>query len=207
VWNRGAAGYIRRMAIRLTIVNDYEIIVQGLRRMLEPYADRIHIVETEAGGLPCVPCDVALFDTFAGRRHSLERVRQIAAQTSIGKVVLYTWDAPAAFLDDVSTAGIDAVISKTETSEDLVRAIELVHAGEKFGLCEARSGSLSAREREVLALIAQGATNSEIGRELYVSVDTVKTHVRNVFRKVGVSNRTQAALAAAEYGLASPAVR
>ncbi len=195
------------MAIRVTIVNDYEIIVEGLRRMLEPYADRLHVVETEAGGLPDVPSDVALFDTFAGRRHSLDRVREIAEQSLVSKVVLYTWDAPAAFLDDVANAGIDAVISKTETGLDLVRAIERVHAGEKFGFAETRSGALSPREREVLALIAQGASNSEIARELYVSIDTVKTHVRNLFRKVDVSNRTQAALVATQYSVAAPAHR
>jgi DNA-binding NarL/FixJ family response regulator len=192
--------------VRVTLVNDYEIIVQGLRTMLEPFADRIAIVETEAGGLPSRDSDVALFDTFAGRRHSLERVRAMAEDDAITRVVLYTWDAPTAFLDDAAALdSIDAVILKTETGADLVEAIERVHAGEKLGLDVLSTDSddvLSAREQEVLALIAQGSSNREIAHELYLSVDTVKTHVRNLFKKMGVSNRTQAALAAGDYGVA-----
>jgi DNA-binding NarL/FixJ family response regulator len=178
--------------------------------MLEPFADRITVVETEAGGLPTHDSDVALFDTFAGRRHSLERVKEMADGPAIGKVVLYTWDAPTAFLDDVARQAIDAVILKTETGADLVGALERVHAGEKLGiesLADDSPAALSAREQEVLALIAQGASNRTIAHELYLSVDTVKTHVRNVFQKLGVSNRTQAALEAAKYDVAPPPSR
>ena len=67
-----------RRPIRVTLVNDYEIIVQGLRRMLEPFSDRIEIVETQVGGVPDLPTDIALFDTFAGRRYALQRVRLMA---------------------------------------------------------------------------------------------------------------------------------
>ncbi len=197
--------------INVTLVNDYEIIVQGLRQMLAPFADRIVVVETEAGGLPNKPTDVALFDTFAGRRYSLARVQAMARDAGIGKVVLYTWDAPPAFRDDIVKHSIDGVILKTETGEALVEAIERVHAGESLGLEElAESGpstTLSQREQEVLALMALGTSNREIAHELYLSVDTIKTHVRSVFQKLGVSNRTQAALAAGDLGLAPPAVR
>ena len=99
--------------LRVTLVNDYEIIVQGLQRMLEPFSDRIRIVETEVGGLPTVPTDIALFDTFGGRRYSLARVKAMTQDLSIGKVVLYTWDAPAAFRDDVARYAVDAVILKS----------------------------------------------------------------------------------------------
>ena len=120
-------------ALRVTLVNDYEIIVQGLQRMLEPFADRIHVVETEAGGLPTLPTDIALFDTFGGRRNSLARVRAMARDLEIGKVVLYTWDAPPAFRDDVAQQAVDAVILKSETGEALVAALERVHAGDISG--------------------------------------------------------------------------
>jgi two-component system, NarL family, response regulator LiaR len=197
--------------LRVTLVNDYEIIVQGLQRMLEPFSDRIRIVETEVGGLPTVPTDIALFDTFGGRRYSLARVKAMTQDLSIGKVVLYTWDAPAAFRDDVARYAVDAVILKSETGEALVEALERVHAGEITGFDDLEdappSTTLTQREQEVLALMALGSSNREIAHELYLSIDTVKTHVRTLFQKLGVSNRTQAALTAAEYGVAPPRSR
>jgi NarL family two-component system response regulator LiaR len=197
--------------LRVTLVNDYEIIVQGLQRMLEPFSDRIRIVETEAGGLPSLPTDIALFDTFGGRRYSLARVQAMARNDSIGKVVLYTWDAPPGFRDDIGQQAIDAVILKSETGEALVAALERVHSGVITGFDDLEvaspSTTLTQREQEVLALMALGSSNREIAHELYLSVDTVKTHVRTLFQKLGVSNRTQAALTAAEYGVAPPRVR
>ena len=200
-----------RRPIRVTLVNDYEIIVQGLRRMLEPFSDRIEIVETQVGGVPDLPTDIALFDTFAGRRYALQRVRLMARDRSIGKVVLYTWDAPPAFRDDIMQSSIDGVILKAVTGEALVESLERIHAGESLGLdgfseCPV-SAALSEREQEVLALIALGMSNRQIAHELYLSVDTIKTHVRSVFGKLGVANRTQAALAAGDVGVGRPPTR
>ena len=200
-----------RRPIRVTLVNDYEIIVQGLRRMLEPFSDRIEIVETQVGGVPDLPTDIALFDTFAGRRYALQRVRLMAHDRSIGKVVLYTWDAPPAFRDDIVRHAIDGVILKAVTGEALVESLERIHAGESLGLDgfsdSPVSAALSEREQEVLALIALGMSNRQIAHELYLSVDTIKTHVRSVFGKLGVANRTQAALAAGDVGVGRPPTR
>jgi len=200
-----------RRPIRVTLVNDYEIIVQGLRRMLEPFSDRIEIVETQVGGVPDLPTDIALFDTFAGRRYALQRVRLMARDGSIGKVVLYTWDAPPAFRDDILRHEIDGVILKAVTGEALVESLERIHAGESLGLDgfsdSPVSAALSEREQEVLALIALGMSNRQIAHELYLSVDTIKTHVRSVFGKLGVANRTQAALAAGDVGVGRPPTR
>ena len=200
-----------RRPIRVTLVNDYEIIVQGLRRMLEPFSSRIEVVETQVGGVPDAPTDIALFDTFAGRRYSLQRVRMMAQDRSIGKVVLYTWDAPPAFRDDIGRHAIDGVILKAVTGEALVESLERIFAGESVGLDELTesptAAALSEREQEVLALMALGLSNRQIAHELYLSVDTIKTHVRSVFSKLGVSNRTQAALVAADLGVGPPATR
>lgn len=192
--------------IRVALVNDYQIIVEGLQEMLEPFAARVLIVDEVAGGLPTVAADIALFDTFAGKRHALERVRAMLADGSIGKVVLYTWDAPAEFLDDVTALQIDGVILKSAKGDDLVEALERVHQGEQVGLgpTDGDDGAeeLTYREREVLALLASGASNRVIADELYISIDTVKTHVRRLFRKLGVHNRTQAAMTAKTHRLA-----
>ena len=197
--------------IKIALVNDYQIIVEGLRVMLEPFADRIRVVETVAGDTPDGSCDIALFDTFAGRRHALGRVREMLADHDVGKVVLYTWDAPAAFLDDATAVQVDGVILKSDTGVRLVEALERVHQGEPVGIDQATNDDaptvLSEREREVLALLAQGASNREIASELYLSIDTVKTHVRHLFTKLEVTNRTRAALEAERFGVAPPVAR
>jgi DNA-binding NarL/FixJ family response regulator len=197
-----------------SIVNDYEIIVRGLAAMLEPYSDRIRVVELEAGGEPGVSADVALFDTFGGRRHTLERAEKMVIGQVVRHVVLYTWDASEAFLDDAARIGVSGVVLKSRGAGDLVDAIERVVQGELVGLDLVSRGrdhatppDLSMREREVLALVALGLSNRDIAGELYLSVDTVKTYVRRLFSKLGVSNRTQAALRAAGYEVQPPVSR
>lgn len=200
-----------RTPITIALVNDYEIIVEGLREMLKPFADRVRVVESVTGDTPDQACDIALFDTFAGRRHALARVRAMLADHDIARVVLYTWDAPTGFLDDVATMRIDGVILKSETGVRLVESLERIHRGDQIGP-QLPSDSeaptvLTEREREVLALIAKGASNREIAAELYLSVDTVKTHVRHLFGKLDVANRTLAALQADQFGVAAPVAR
>ena len=190
--------------LSVVIVNDFELVVRGLGAMLAPVPDRVEVVELEVGGLPSGPADIALFDTFAGRRSALSRVDAMADDPSLGKVVLYTWDLPEAFANDIGERAIDAVILKSTTGEQLVEALERVHRGEPVLPVERLLlgvPTLSEREREVLALLGQGLSNRAIADDLYLSVDTVKTHVRKVFTKLGVENRTQAALIANERGL------
>lgn len=196
-------------AVSVSLVNDYEIIVHGLRRMLEPFTDRVRVVETEAGGLPESAADVVLFDTFASRRASLARVEEIAADDTSGRLALYTWDVPSAFAADIDAACVDGVILKSQRGEELVTAIERIAAGESVGesLLTGDDGDeveLTERELEVLALLGRGLSNPQIARELYLSPETVKSHVRSLFRKLEVDNRTQAALTAGRFGVAPP---
>ena len=191
--------------LTVAIVNDYELVVQGLAAMLAPFQERVRVVALEVGGLPDGPADIALFDTFAGRRSALARVDAMADDANLGKVVLYTWDLPDEFANDIGRRAVDAVILKSTSGEQLVEALERIHHGEPVAPDEHEVlpgvPTLSEREREVLALLGCGFSNRQIADELYLSVDTIKTHVRKVFSKLGVANRTQAALVAIEQGL------
>ncbi len=191
--------------LRVVIVNDFELVVRGLAAILAPFSDRVEVVELVAGDVPDGPADITLFDTFGGRRSTLSRVDEMADNPSLGKVVLYTWDLPKAFAHDIDERAIDAVILKSTSGEQLVDALERIHRGEYVAPDEHDRlpgvPTLSEREREVLALLGNGLSNRAIADELYLSVDTVKTHVRKVFTKLGVGNRTQAALVANEHGL------
>lgn len=194
--------------ITVALVNDYEIILRGLQAMLAPFGDRIEVVEHETGGTPDKHADVALFDTFASRRDALERAREMIAERKVNHVVLYTFDAAEEFLTIARDIGVSGVVLKSATGDVLATALERVVAGERVGLDDVvratrsrTSKDLSPREQEVLALLALGRTNAEIGEQLFLSVDTVKTYVRRVFAKLGVNNRTQAAMHAAERSL------
>jgi DNA-binding NarL/FixJ family response regulator len=193
--------------VRVGIVNDYEIIVRGVAAMLGPYRDRIEVVALDTEGLPTRPMDIALFDTFAGRRHTLARAEEMMQSGVARHVVLYTWDAAAPFIAAARDLGISGIVLKTRSADGLVDALERVAAGERVGLNEtdqllaSRVVELSDRESEVLALIAQGLTNAAIARELYLSVETVKTYVKRLYAKLDVHNRAQAAVAASDLQL------
>lgn len=188
--------------ISVAIINDYEIVVRGLAAMLAPFEHRVEIVEMDAGGNPSVPADVALFDTFAGRRQTLARAAEMVQAGRAKHVVLYTWDATPAFVQGAREAGVSGIVLKTRSAEALVDALERVVVGDKIGFEDHEGGlasrivELSDRESEVLALIAQGLTNAKIADELYLSVETIKTYVKRLYSKLGVHNRAQAAIAA-----------
>jgi DNA-binding NarL/FixJ family response regulator len=196
---------LRPGPITIAIVNDYELVLAGVRSMLDPFADRVVIVEADVRGTPDRDVDIALYDTFAARRGVLERSQAMADDPAVGKVVLYTWDLPDGFEHDLASAPVDAVIMKSSTGVELVESLEAVHRDEPVRPSEQTllggATPLSEREREILALLGRGLANREIADELYLSVNTVKSHVAKVFTKLAVVNRTQAARVAIEHGL------
>jgi len=194
--------------VTVAIINDYEVVVRGVAAMLAPYEQRVQVIELDAGGGPSAPADVALFDTFAGRRHTLSRAAEMVRNGAARHVVLYTWDAAPAFIRAAHEVGVSGVILKTRSADMLVDGIERVVAGERVGFETDASGrpaarvvDLSDRESEVLALIAKGLTNAQIADELYLSIETVKTYVKRLYAKLDVHNRAQAAVAASSHQL------
>lgn len=206
--------------LRVAVVNDYEVIVRGVAGMLAPFADRVTVVATEVGGLPDEPSDIALFDTFGGHRTILGRAREMVADRDVGRVVLYTWSADVDLLAIARASGVAGVLSKACGAEELVDGLERIAAGERVGLDaplrlaghHAGGGgsltpqfdlhaNLTAREQEVLAMLGLGLSNRDIANELFLGVETVRTYVRQVYQKLGVKNRTQAAVRARVLGL------
>jgi DNA-binding NarL/FixJ family response regulator len=195
-------------AITVAIINDYEIVVRGVEAMLAPYAPRVAVVDLETGNGQVAPADVVLFDTFAGRRHTLSRAAQMVQDGNAQHVVLYTWDAAPEFVRSARQLGVSGVVLKTRSAGHLVDSIERIVAGESIGFgpgspdaAPDRMVELSDRESEVLALIARGLTNTQIAEELYLSVETVKTYVKRLYAKLDVHNRAQAAVAASTHHL------
>ncbi len=194
--------------VTVAVINDYEVVVRGVAAMLAPYVDRVRVVALETETIPTTPTDVALFDTFAGRRHTLSRAAGMVASGRVGHVVLYTWDAAPDFVRAAEQIGVSGVVLKTRSAEGLVDAVLRVASGQKVGFDDVgangvptRAAELSDRESEVLALIAKGLTNGQIADELYLSVETVKTYVKRLYAKLEVHNRAQAAVAASDHQL------
>ena len=192
--------------ISVTLINDYEIVVRGLASMLAPYQDRVRVVELGTSDTPAEGADIALFDTFAGRRHTLTRAADMLRSGQVEHVVLYTWDAGPELVKAAKEMGVAGVVLKTRSADALVESLERIARGEMVGLdgegddaAQGRSAQLSERESEVLALIAKGFTNAEIADELYLSIETVKTYVKRLYSKLSVHNRVQAAVAAASH--------
>ena len=197
--------------VRLGVMNDYEVIVAGLQQMLAPYADRVRVVELDSLLPVHSEIDVLLYDAF-GR----ERVTGPVEQTlndSDALVVIYTWHLDPELVDEALSKGAVAVLSKSLDALDLVAALEKVAGGSVVVSDDpgpeaaittttwpGKEHSLSARESEVIALIAQGLSNQEIADRAYLSINSVKTYIRSAYRKIGVERRTQAVLWATQHG-------
>ena len=205
----------------MALVNDYEIVVKGLARMFDAYRDRIHLVELDAEMSVDEHVDLALYDTFAQPQGDTVLVERILEGGRVGKVVLYSWNLQPELIEAARRKGASGYLSKSLTAAELVDALEAVHeAGHLVvGLPEeerddiiggdwpGRSEGLTAREAEVVALITQGLSNQEVAARSFLSINSVKSHIRSAYRKMGVSTRSQAVLWGLRHGFTPDHVR
>ena len=200
------------MAIRLAIVNDYEVVVHGLASMLRSYADRVEVVEADANAHPQASVDIALFDTFAQSFRDRERIARLVQDPRIGKVVVYTWSADDPAVVQTRVPGISAYVSKRLAAADLVDALERIHSGAPVRLQDSGHGplvggdwpgreeGLTARESEVVSLITQGYYNKDIVETTMLSINSIKSYIRSAYRKIGVTSRSRAILWGIDHG-------
>jgi len=206
--------------IRVLLADDHPVVRAGLRGMLaaEP---GIEVAGEAASGLEAVAqaragaYDVILMDLRMPGGDGVMATEQIIASSPGARIlILTTYETDADILRAVE-AGATGYLLKDATPAELADAVRAAARGETV-LAPSVAGrlvthvrrppreSLSARETEVLALVAWGRTNAEIGRALYISEATVKTHLLRAFGKLGVSGRTAAVTTAIERGLLPP---
>ncbi|MFB7666053.1 response regulator [Kitasatospora sp. NPDC056138] len=202
--------------ITVLIADDHPVVREGLSAMLES-APGISVVGTAGGGEEAVVLaasldpDVVLMDLRMGAMDGVTATARILAHSRRPKVVVVTtYESDADILRAVE-AGAAGYLLKGSSRVDLIDAVRAAARGETVlspavagRLFRARAHEpqpLSGREREVLLLVGRGLTNADIGRELHIGEATVKTHLLRVFRKLDVSDRTAAVLAAMERGL------
>jgi len=203
------------MPIRVLIVDDHPVVRQGLRVLLE-VQDGIEVTG-EAGDGPTALAraaehqpDVILLDLKLPGLDGLAVLEQLKNTTA--KVLVLTSVTDPVAAGRAMRGGAAGVLYKDVDPDALVRAIRAVHDGHLLLAAEAAGtllqpaagpgrglDALTAREREVLAELAQGRSNREIARALHVAEKTVKAHVSSVLAKLGVQDRTQAALFAVRH--------
>ena len=196
--------------IRVAIVNDYELVVVGIAGILQRFPDQVDVVELDSGVTPEAEVDLILYDSFGQAQGAALDIASLVGQTR-AKVVVFSWNTQAELVDQSLAAGAAGYISKGVSGEDLVKQLVLIHAGETIapedddvtgaiGRWPGDEHGLSPREAEVLALICQGLSNDDICNRAFLSINTVKTYVRTLYRKIGVDSRTQAVLWGIDHG-------
>jgi DNA-binding NarL/FixJ family response regulator len=206
--------------IRVLVVDDHPVVRQGLRTFLD-LQDDLEVVGESADGESCVDDaerlrpDVILLDLRMPGADGVVALHGLRAAGNPAKVLVITsFTEPAAVLPAVR-AGASGYVYKDIDPPALATAIRSVHAGHVLlhpdvvrllTAREARPGpaDLTPREQDVLVEVARGRSNREIARELSLSEKTVKTHVSAILGKLGVQDRTQAALHAVRTGLVDP---
>jgi DNA-binding NarL/FixJ family response regulator len=201
--------------IRVLIVDDHAVVRRGLRAFLQLQPD-INVVGEAAGGAEALvqavelEPDVLLMDLVMPDGDGISAIRALREAGSAARVLVLTSFTEDSQVFAAMQAGAAGYLLKDVEPDDLAAAIRQVHKGRPALHPDIASrlmrrvsepaddagGQFTVREREVLGLIAEGFANKEIARRLFISEKTVKTHVSNVLGKLGVADRTQAAVVA-----------
>jgi NarL family two-component system response regulator LiaR len=205
--------------IRIVVADDHAVVRQGLRSFLGLQDDMEVVGEAEDGAqaveaVERLGPDVVLVDLVMPGVDGVEAIRRIHELRPETRIIVLTSYADDSKVVPAVRAGAAAYLLKDVQPAELAAAIRTVAAGgallasavtarvlEEIVGGGAADPGLTAREREVLGLLARGLTNRQIATELVVSEKTVKTHVSNVLGKLGLPDRTQAALYAVREGL------
>lgn len=211
--------------ISVLIADDHSLIRQGLKQILELENDII-VVAQAANGNDAVKLardvkpDVILMDINMPESNGLEAIKEIKQEKMTSKVIVLTIHEDREYLFKTLQMGAEGYVLKDAEPTVLIEAIRNVHNGQSYiqpnmtrelvrefnrvTLHEKEKSeehNLTSREIEVLELIAEGMINKEIAKQLYISEKTVKNHVSNIFKKLNVSDRTQAAIYAFKHNI------
>ena len=208
-------GKINNMAVKIMIADDHSMIREGLKNLLELDGD-IQVIAEAVDGEDCleklqlVKPDVLLLDINMPKKNGLEVLKSLKSRRSKLKVLVLTVHNEIEYLMKAVDIGVNGYVLKDSESAELKKAIFTVADGETYiqpSLIPALNAkmietnkdaekikNLTKRELDVLKLLAVGMYNKEVGKRLEISERTVKNHVSNIFKKLGVTDRTQAAV-------------
>jgi two-component system NarL family response regulator len=200
--------------IRVFIVEDHHVVRMGLQAILRGEADIVVVGTASSAGdalrmLSGTEVDVLLTDLRMPEKTGIDLIHQLAqSRPEIRTAVLTNYHSDEDVFSAVK-AGARAYILKSATMEQVLEAVRTVHAGGRWIPSHIAQQvtdrvsrvSLSARETEILQLIALGLRNQEIGDRLFISKNTVRNHILNLLQKLGTTHRTEAVALAVQQGL------
>lgn len=203
------------MCIKVMLADDHLLMREGIRNLLE-FDGKIKVVDEVSDGEKCIERllvskpEVLLLDINMPNKNGLEVLQKIREEKIDVKVLILTVHNEIEYLIKAVDIGVDGYILKDSESAELKRAINIVMRGESYiqpklvpmlnnrlvarDIDKDKIDSLTGREKEVLIQVANGMFNKEIATALNISERTVKNHISNIFKKIDVSDRTQAAV-------------
>ncbi|CAJ1502886.1 response regulator transcription factor [[Mycobacterium] kokjensenii] len=214
------------MPVRLVLVDDHEMVIEGLRAMLTAFADRVEVVgqainaEQALAVIAETDPDIVLCDVRMRGESGLDLCLALRERDPERRVVMLSVYDDEQYLFEALRVGAAGYLLKSISSDDLVHQIELAHRGETVidpGLAARAAGTaarlqrdefwpgarqgLTQRESEILAYMVSGLSNRGIATKLVIGDETVKSHLRSIYRKLGVSDRTGAVATALREGI------
>lgn len=209
--------------IRILIVDDHEVVRRGLALVLSQEAD-FEVIGEAKDGVDAVAMvietapDIVLLDWKMPRMDGVQAAREIRRQMATSRILMLSGASVELSVLDTLDQGIDGFVNKDISPDLLAHAIRVVDSGKPYLgpevsqalIAQSRRSSvplkednphLSAREQQVLELMATPATYSQIGEKLIISEETVRTYVKRILRKLQQPNRTQAVIAALRLGI------
>lgn len=212
------------MAVNILLADDHRMVREGLKQLLETDSE-INVVAEAGDGYECLNLtnktkpDIVLLDINMPNMDGIQVLNIMKQQKMLCKVIVLTIYNEIEYLVKALEIGCDGFILKDSDFDTLKKAIFSVYSGETYiepslmpllnsslaerDVLKEKVSDLTRREMEVLKMIASGAFNKEIALTLNISERTVKNHVSNIFKKIGVSDRTQAAVFAIKNNIIS----
>lgn len=203
------------MSTKVMLVDDHALIREGIKQLLE-FDGSIDVIEQASDGAECleklqnVQPDILLLDINMPNVNGIEVLEEIKKKNIPVKVLMLTVHSEAEYLVQAVDIGANGYILKDSGSEELKKAIQSVMDGDSYiqpslipslnsrlvnrDIDKEKIAALTKREMEILTQIAGGMFNKEIAMNLNISERTVKNHISNIFKKIDVSDRTQAAV-------------
>jgi len=212
--------------VRIVLVDDHEMVIEGLKAMLAAFSGRVQVVGQAVGAERALSVvdelqpDIVLTDVRMQGSSGLDLCQELRQRDPQRKVVMLSVYDDEQYLFQALRVGAAGYLLKSISSDDLVRQLEFVHSGETAidpGMAAravdtaarmqrdefwpgARQG-LTQRESEILSFVVSGLSNRAIATKLVIGDETVKSHLRSVYRKLGVSDRAGAVATALREGI------
>jgi len=212
--------------VRIVLVDDHEMVIEGLKAMLTSFEDRVQVVGQAVGVERAIEVvdelrpDIVLCDVRMQGSSGLDLCKMLRERQSDRKVVMLSVYDDEQYLYQALRVGASGYLLKSISSDDLVRQLELAHQGDTVidpGMAAraadtaarmqrdefwpgARQG-LTQRESEILACMVNGLSNRGIATKLVIGEETVKSHLRSIYRKLGVNDRTSVVATALREGI------